>query len=242
MIRASRISKSFGSRIVLRNLEFSADPGEVISLIGLNGAGKTTFIRILATLMRADSGKIFINRYNISQAPIQIRKKIGVVLHSPMLYGDLTGDENLVFYAKLFGVQQPETRIDQILQLTNLDPRRKDLVRTYSRGMQQRLSIGRAILHNPDVLLLDEPYTGLDQDSIGNVDALLAQLAVEGKLILLTSHDLERALAVSSRIDILYRGSIADSLKIDQLAGNELKNRFRSITGKTFPGAGNQAD
>lgn len=241
MIKVTRLSKSFGNRKVLRELNFSAEPGEIISLIGQNGAGKTTLIRILSTLMRPDFGTIRFNGRDPLKSSSMARGEMGVVLHSPMVYGDLTGEENLAFFAKLYGLQKPEIRIDQVLALINLELRRKDLVRTYSRGMQQRLSIGRAILHDPHILLMDEPYTGLDQNSTARMDALLTQLANDGKVILLTSHDLERALAISTRIDILHGGQIADSIKNERLTAESLKDHFQTITDKSIKATRGQA-
>jgi heme exporter protein A len=234
MIQVFGLTKSFGGRKVLKNLDFSADRGEIVALIGVNGAGKTTLIRILSTLMKPDTGQISINGVNISKSGIHTRRRVGVVLHSPMVYGELTGGENLMFYAKLYGIPQARARIDQVLKIVDLNSRINDLVRTYSRGMQQRLSIGRAILHNPEILLMDEPFTGLDQGSAINIGGMFSELKDDGKTILFTTHDLSRILANSTRVDILHSGRIDATFPTSQIAEDELHNLFKTITGKAI--------
>jgi heme exporter protein A len=134
---------------------------------------------------------------------------LGVVSHLPLLYGDLTAEENLRFYGRMYGISHLEQRITEILEMVGLVVRRRDLVRTYSRGMQQRLAIGRAILHDPDVVLFDEPYTGLDQDASAMLDEVLKTVAAEGRTVVMTSHDLARAEDLATRFDVLSRGVIA---------------------------------
>lgn len=129
-----------------------------------------------------------------------------MVSHLPLLYGDLSAEENLKFYGRMYAVEHLEDRITEVLDQVGLGLRRRDLVRTFSRGMQQRLAIGRAILHDPDVLLLDEPHTGLDQDACDMLDHALRQVASQGRTVVMTSHDLARAEDLASRFDVLARG------------------------------------
>ncbi|HNT53961.1 MAG TPA: heme ABC exporter ATP-binding protein CcmA [Anaerolineaceae bacterium] len=211
MIEARQLVRRFGYRTVLRSLDFSALPGEFIVLLGPNGAGKTTLLRIFAALLRPTSGGVTVAGCELPRQAAQLRARLGVVSHQPLLYGDLTAVENLHFYGQLYGVPRRSNRIEAMLALAGLEAVRNDLVRTFSRGMQQRLSIGRAMLSDPQVLLLDEPHTGLDQDACLMLDRTLAQVAGEGRTLLMASHDLARAAALASRVDILVRGRIVAS-------------------------------
>jgi heme exporter protein A len=165
MIEVRQLVKTFGLKPVLRGMDFQAEPGEFVALVGPNGAGKTTFLRILATLSRPSMGVVRVAGYSLPGQAAAVRRRLGVVSHQPLIYGDLTAYENLYFYGKMYGTRELKPRIESVLELVGLLARQRDLVRKFSRGMQQRLAIGRAILHNPQVLLFDEPHTGLDQDA-----------------------------------------------------------------------------
>jgi heme exporter protein A len=211
MIEVKKLVKRFGLKTILRGLDFSVDSGEFIALLGPNGAGKTTFLRILATLSRPSLGVVKIAGHHLPHEAAQVRAKLGVVSHMPLLYPDLTAEENLQFYARMYGIDEMEARITEVLGMVGLEHRRKDLVRTFSRGMQQRLAIGRAVIHDPEVMLFDEPYTGLDQDASEMLDEVLRSVAAEGRTVVMTSHDLARAEDLATRFDILSRGVIAAS-------------------------------
>jgi heme exporter protein A len=224
MIDVKKLVKRFGLKTVLRGLNFRVEPGEFVALLGPNGAGKTTFLRILASLSRPSLGEVRVSGYRLPAQAAAVRSRLGVVSHQPLLYGDLTAEENLRFYGRMYGVRELPRRIDQVLELVGLAPRRRDLVRTFSRGMQQRLAIGRAVLHDPDVMLFDEPHTGLDQDASAMLDGVLREVAARGRTVVMTSHDLSRAADLASRFDILSRGEITASvqredIEIDQLLG-----------------------
>ncbi len=225
MIEVQRLMKRFGPKVVLRDLDFSARPGEFVALLGPNGAGKTTFLRILASLSRPTAGMVRVGGYSLPHEAAAVRRTLGVVSHQPLLYGDLTAEENLLFYARLYGIEHASERVREVLELVGLERRRRDLVRTFSRGMQQRLSIGRAILHDPQVLLFDEPYTGLDQDASAILDQILRTVAAQGRTILLTSHDLARTEDLATRFDVLSRGRIVASAD---------RNAIRSVGLLTF--------
>ncbi len=230
MIEAINLVKNFGNRRVLRGLTLSASPGEIVAIIGMNGAGKSTLMRILCTLSLQDAGKVQFNGLSVKEQPAEVRRQIGVVLHSPMLYGNLTGEENLRFFCRLFDLQDAADRIEYVLAAVNLGQRRRDLVRTYSRGMQQRLSIARALLHNPRFLLMDEPYTGLDQTSAEGLDLLLKGYATGGGTVLLATHDLGRIPGIASRVDMLHQGKIANSASMHELSPELLAERYREVT------------
>ena len=173
MIEVRKLVKRFGLKTVLRGLDFRVEAGEFVALLGPNGAGKTTFLRILASLSWFLLGEVAIAGYRLPSQVAAVRQRLGVVSHLPLLYGDLTADENLRFYGRMYTVPRLDQRIVEVLDLVGLSARRRDLVRTYSRGMQQRLAIGRAMLHDPEVVLFDEPYTGLDQEASNMLDGVL---------------------------------------------------------------------
>jgi heme exporter protein A len=227
MITVKKLVKRFGLKTVLRGVDFEVQPGEFVALLGPNGAGKTTFLRILASLSRPTLGAVQIAGYSLPNQASQVRARLGVVSHLPLLYGDLTADENLRFYARMYGIPDLELRVTEVLEMVGLETRRRDLVRTFSRGMQQRLAIGRAVLHDPDVVLFDEPYTGLDQDASSMLDEVLQTVAAKGRTVVMTSHDLARAEDLATRFDILSRGVIAATATRKQLKKSNLLTFYK---------------
>ncbi len=227
MIEVKQLVKRFGLKPVLRGLDFEVQPGEFVALLGPNGAGKTTFLRILASLSSPTMGQVNIAGYSLPKQAAAVRARLGVVSHLPLLYNDLTAEENLLFYARMYGIQNSATRIMDVLKVVGLDARRRDLVRTFSRGMQQRLAIGRAMLHDPDVMLFDEPYTGLDQDASSILDKVLQTVAQQGRTVVMTSHDLARTEDLATRFDILSRGVISASAGRNSLGKQNLLDFYR---------------
>lgn len=219
--------KRFGPKTVLRKLNFEVEPGEFVALLGPNGAGKTTFLRILASLSRPSLGEVRVAGHVLPAQATQVRSRLGVVSHLPLLYGDLSADENLRFFGMLYSIPNLQKRSAEVLELIGLSRRRSDLVRTFSRGMQQRLAIGRAILHDPEILLLDEPHTGLDQDACDMLDGVLLQVAALGRTVVMTSHDLARAAKLARRFDILTRGTIHASIQGSALPQDGLLAFYR---------------
>lgn len=235
MIHVDKLVKRFGPITVLRELDFDVQKGEFVALLGPNGAGKTTLLRILASLSRPTSGSVKVASYWLPENSLTVRSLIGVVSHQPLLYGDLTAEENLNFYSRLYNIDK--SRITEVLDLVGLMRRKDDLVRTFSRGMQQRLAIGRAILHKPQLLILDEPHTGLDQDAGEILDNLLREIAAQGRTVLMTSHDLVRAAGLATRLDILSKGKIQNSIAKDEFSSTDLiqiyKNTLEKEEGKS---------
>jgi heme exporter protein A len=227
MIIVRKLVKRFGLKTVLNGLDFEARPGEFVALLGPNGAGKTTFLRILSSLARPSLGSVEIAGYHLPEQAAAVRARLGVVSHLPLLYGDLTAEENLRFYGRMYSLDRLENRISEVLEMVGLASRRRDLVRTFSRGMQQRLAIGRAVLHDPDVILFDEPYTGLDQDASSMLDGVLRTVATRGQTIVMTSHDLVRAEDLATRFDVLSRGTIAASTTRQGLGKGNLLDFYR---------------
>jgi heme exporter protein A len=227
MITVRKLVKRFGLKTVLRGVDFEVQPGEFVALLGPNGAGKTTFLRILASLSRPTLGEVNIAGYQLPHQASQVRARLGVVSHLPLLYGDLTAEENLRFYGRMYGLTDLEQRLSEVLEMVGLEARRRDLVRTFSRGMQQRLAIGRAVLHDPDVVLFDEPYTGLDQDASSMLDEVLKTVAAKGRTVVMTSHDLARAEDLATRFDILSRGVISASASRKELKRTNLLSFYK---------------
>jgi heme exporter protein A len=217
MIQVEKLVKRFGYKWVLKGVNFSVQPGEFVGLLGPNGAGKTTLLRILTTLSKPTAGKVEIAGIPIPQGAPAVRHLMGVLSHQPLLYRELTAEENLAFFGNLYQLEDLDNKIETVLQTVGLLSRRKDLVRTFSRGMQQRLAIGRSIIHDPNILLLDEPYTGLDQQASDVLDEILKGIAAEGRAVVMTSHDLVRANKLCSRFDILNGGKIVRSATASEL-------------------------
>jgi heme exporter protein A len=230
MIQVRKLVKRFGSKEVLRGIDFHVEQGEFVVLLGPNGAGKTTFLRILSSLARPTMGEVWIGGYRIPQQAALVRRSLGVISHQPLLYGDLSAEENLIFYGRMYDLQTLNLRVDQVLSLVGLRLRRRDRVRELSRGMQQRLAIARAILHDPELLLLDEPHTGLDQEAASMLDAILKEVATRGRTVVMTTHDLARAADLGTRVDILSKGLIVTSRERSQLDPMILPELYRSVT------------
>jgi heme exporter protein A len=208
-LQLSKLTKAFGHHVALRGVDLAVADGEFLTLFGPNGAGKTTLIRILASLMYPSSGTVYVRGTDLGKAAVAVRRHIGLISHNPLLYGDLTPDENLRFFARMYDVADAGARIDAVLDQVGLAARRRDPVRTFSRGMVQRLAIARAILHDPDIMLLDEPYTGLDLQAADMLRAVLQELAAAGRTVILTTHNLEQGLEMCDRAAILHRGKVA---------------------------------
>jgi heme ABC exporter ATP-binding subunit CcmA len=208
-IQVRGLTKAFGHQVALRGVDLSLAEGEFLTLFGPNGAGKTTLIRIVASLMRPSAGTVRVRGQDLSKAATSVRRDIGLISHNPLLYGDLTPDENLRFFARMYDLPDGRARIDAALEQVGLTARRRDPVRTFSRGMVQRLAIARATLHDPAIMLLDEPYTGLDLQAADMLRAVLQELAASNRTVILTTHNLEQGLEMCDRAAILHRGKVA---------------------------------
>jgi heme exporter protein A len=217
MIQVEHLVKNFGMHPVLRGIDLHVARGEFLTLLGPNGAGKTTLLRIVATLSQPTSGEVRVGGWRLPDAAARIRPHLGLISHQTLLYGELTAAENLRFFARLYGLPEPGSRIQEVLEAVGLSGRQDDLVDSFSRGMQQRLAIARAILHEPEVLLLDEPYTGLDQSAAVMLDELLRSVATTGRTVMMTTHDIARGLANCDRVAILSHGRIAFSERSERV-------------------------
>ena len=207
-VQARALEKSYGEYPVLWNLDLSVPWGQTLVLFGANGAGKTTLLRILSTHVRPDHGSIAVAGHNLRTRPEEVRRRIGVVGHRSLLYDDLTCRENLIYYGRLYGLKDHKPRVDEVLEKVGLSSRADHRVRTLSNGMQKRVAIARAILHEPDVLLLDEPEAGLDLESVSILGTLLAEWTDSGRSVIMTTHDLDLGLSWGHRAGVLRGGKI----------------------------------
>jgi heme exporter protein A len=207
-ILARGLTKRFGRVRALLPVDLEVAPGERVALFGHNGAGKTTLIRLLATVTRPSAGDLWIDGVDAAGAPAEARRRLGLVSHLTYLYPDLNAVENLRFYGRMYGVPDLETRIESSLRRVGLAGNRRQPVRTFSRGMQQRLAIARATLHAPAVLLLDEPDSGLDAEAAGRLPDLL-DLGAGGPAVVLATHNHALGRTMCSRVVYLDHGRVA---------------------------------
>ncbi|MBQ9006975.1 MAG: ABC transporter ATP-binding protein [Eggerthellaceae bacterium] len=205
-VQVDHVSKVFGDRYALDDVSLDVPEGAFLSIFGPNGAGKTTLLRILATLSRPTSGSVSIAGISCKDDPDAARDQIGMISHSSMLYADLSAEQNLLLYARLYGIDSAQERVDEMLEAVELSHRRLDVVRTFSRGMTQRLAIARALLHDPQVVLLDEPYSGLDPHAVEIFDSLLDSVR-EGRTFVMVSHDLRKGFEACTHALVLARGA-----------------------------------
>lgn len=213
MIVIRKLVKAFGYFPVLRGVDLDIEAGQFVALLGPNGSGKTTLLRILAGLSKPTAGTVTIGGWSIPEEIAAVRPQLGIVSHQTLLYDTLTAEENLMFFARIYNLPAEERmdRVQTILVRVGLGARAKDVVQTFSRGMQQRLAIARALLSDPAILLLDEPYTGLDQNASALLDELLHDVAGVGegrRTAVMTTHDLRRAHALTTHVAILQRGKM----------------------------------
>lgn len=229
MIEVKNLVKAFGRRVVLHGIDLRVEAGQSVVLLGPNGAGKTTLIRIIAGLSRITSGQVRLGGHDVSKAGDALRRYIGFVSHNPLVYDSLTGEENLRFFGRMYDVPDLARRIDEVLERVGLRARRRDVVRTYSRGMVQRLAIARAILHDPPILLLDEPDTGLDQQAADMLRRLLEELGSSDRTVLLTTHNLERGIEWADRALILNSGRIRFDASTSNLSSAEMRRIYQEV-------------
>lgn len=206
-IETSKLTKIFGNRKAVDGVSIEVPEGAFLSIFGPNGAGKTTLLRILSTLSRQTSGEAKLLGYNIKEEADKVRDHIGLISHNSMLYADLTAEENLMFAAELYGVEDPKGRVMELLEAVELKHRRLDAVKTFSRGMTQRLSIARALIHDPQVVFLDEPYSGLDPHAVDIFDDLIGRVR-EGRTFVMVSHDLQKGYAMCTHALVMAKGRI----------------------------------
>lgn len=229
-IKTKKLSKVFGNRRAVDNVSIEVPQGAFLSIFGPNGAGKTTLLRVLSTLSRATSGEATLMGVDLKDEPDKARDHIGLISHNSMLYPDLTAEQNLLIYARLYGVENPEARVLELLEAVELKHRRLDVVRTFSRGMTQRLSIARALIHDPGVVFLDEPYSGLDPHAVEIFDELIEQQR-EGRTFVMVSHDLQKGFAMCTHALVLAKGKVVAFDEKGAFDFEEFAALYRSTVG-----------
>ena len=225
------LKRSFGHVQALKGVDLRVDHGECLAILGPNGAGKTTMIKVLSTVMRPSDGKVLIDGLDLRSHAEEIRRRIGVVTHQTFLYANLTAFENLAFYSRLYDVSDHKQRIREVVAQVGMTSRINDRVGTFSRGMQQRISIARSVLHQPDIMLLDEPESGLDQEAVSLLWETLRGDGQRRRTILLITHSLDRGLEVCDRLVILDRGQVVYQNSGDALDAAGLRDAYRQNTG-----------
>lgn len=205
-VEVDKVWKYYGDFPALRDVSFGVNSGDCVALLGRNGAGKTTLLRIIAGLSKAARGQVRI--HGDDTRTHTTRNRIGVLGHGIAVYEELSAFENLRVFASLYGVPDPKNRALEWLERTGLERVRDGLVREFSRGMRQRLAVARAFLHEPTVLLLDEPFTALDDRAIAVLQSLLASARAEGKTIIMSTHQLREALELASHVVLINRGKV----------------------------------
>jgi heme exporter protein A len=229
-VSAEGLTRVFGVRKALDSVDFALPVGGFLSIFGPNGAGKTTLLRALTTLQAPSSGTARVLGLDVVRDAVELRSHIGLISHNPLLYPDLSAEENLVFFSDMYGVEDVSGRVRDLLDAVELSHRRFDLVRTFSRGMLQRLSIARALLHRPEVLFLDEPYSGLDPHAMDILDSLIAQIRHEHTFVMV-SHDLAKGLELCTHALILAKGKVARYDEKAYIDDTTFAAEYRSIVG-----------
>jgi len=226
-VEAAEVSRNFGRRRAVTRVSFSVGRGEVLGLLGPNGAGKSTLIGMLATLVTPTSGTIRYGGRTAGDAGPDIRARIGLLAHELYLYPELSAHQNLEFFAQLYGLR-PDGVVGAALESAGLMDRSHDAVSSFSRGMRQKLALERALLHRPRLVLLDEPFTGLDDSAVTGVSERLRRLASEGAIVILATHDLDLADGLVTRVAIVRDGKLVS----DEPAGGGLRGRYRTLVGR----------
>lgn len=225
------VSKFFGEVVALQGVRLRIEAGDSLLLYGPNGAGKTTLLRILAALARPSEGQVLFDGEDSTRHPARVKAQVGFVSHATFLYGELTAVENLKFVGRLFALDDLEERVAAALELFGLRERAGVPVRELSRGLQQRVSLARAFLHQPAFLLLDEPFTGLDAQTAKSLESLLRRLPEQGKTLVFSTHDFDQGLALAQRLVVLQDGRVhydgplseapLESLRLDSKHGGK---------------------
>ena len=208
MLEVKNLHKTFGGFTAVQNISFTLKPGDIFGFIGSNGAGKTTTIRMLSTLLEPTSGTATLNGVDILENPMQIRRMIGYMPDFFGLYDDVKVWEYLDFFASIYGVQKRDKVIDEVLELTDLSIKKHSFVQSLSRGMQQRLCLARCLVHDPKLLLLDEPASGLDPRARAELKELIAELGRMGKIVIVSSHILPELSDFCNCVGIIERGEL----------------------------------
>ena len=236
-ISLDKVTKTLAGRPVLKDVSFIVEPGDVFGYLGPNGAGKTTTIRVILGLFPPNSGKALILGNSVEAE--DARQRVGFVLDSDGLYDDMSAYQNLDYYSQIYGIPSTSTnkRIEDMLELANLSDRARDKVSSYSKGMRQRLALARSMLHDPELLILDEPTAGLDPTGQIEVRQTILDLAKRGKTVFLSSHNLDEVQRICNRIALIDQGGVKLYGRIDEVSDGEisLEQIYVRLTGGGHP-------
>ena len=228
-IHIENLSKSFGFKKVLDGININLDKGDFVTLFGPNGAGKTTLIRILATIIKGDEGSISISGYDMKKEVQSIRSEIGLLTHENFLYQNLSVSENLNFFARIYKIKNPEESISEKLNRIGIYSKKNELVRNLSSGMKQRASIARSLIHDPNIVLLDEPFVGLDIEGAEYLLQILCDLKNENKTVIVTTHDLKLGLHECNKVIVIHKGKIRLNEAIDNIDVSDFEITYKSL-------------
>jgi heme exporter protein A len=231
VLKIENLTKRFGRLLALRSVSLELHASQCLTLFGRNGAGKSTLLNATAALIRSYEGRISIMDRDLRQSDEETRRAIGLVSHDTYLYYDLTTEDNLRFYARLYGLSDVEGRVGRMLEHFGLEAKAKSAARDLSRGMKQRLSLARVFLHEPRLLLLDEPFTGLDEPACETLARMIAEFIAGGGSVLVTTHDLDRGLEVATRVMVLERGVVAYEAAAAGLDRGTFRETYRGLLG-----------
>lgn len=216
MIQIKKLIKQADTKLILRGIDLSIEKGETVAILGPNGAGKSTLLKVIATLIKPSSGEVKINGLDLKKNGNDIKKLMGYLPHSSLLYEHYSPLDNLVFFGNLYGVKGVEEKAVKLIKDVGLSFFLKEPVKNFSRGMIQRTAIARAIIHEPELLLLDEPHTGLDQGAISILNDVIISMKQKGATTLMVTHDFKQAAEICDRIIIIKDGKVADDFKINE--------------------------
>jgi heme exporter protein A len=231
MIEIKKLIKQADNKIILRGIDLSIQQGETVAILGPNGAGKSTLLKVLATLIKPSSGLVKINGLDLKKDQIEVKKIFGYLPHSSLLYDHYSPLENLIFFGKLYGVKNIEKRATELVKEVGLSFFINEPVKNFSRGMIQRIAIARAIVHDPKILLLDEPHTGLDQGAISILNNVILSMKEKGSTTLMVTHDFKQAAEICDRIIIIKNGKIADDFKINDKSLTVVSEKYQLQVG-----------
>lgn len=238
MLKLINLCKSFKKSKVVDNLSFTVDKGEIVGLLGENGAGKTTTLRMISTMLEISEGEIKVNDIDVKSDPEKVRKEIGILFGGDVgLYDRLSGRENIRYFANLYGMNNKEAneRIDELAKNFNMEDYIDKPVGKYSRGMKQKISIARSIVHNPSVMLFDEPTTGLDVSAARTIQDFILKCKEENKIILFSSHSMKEVEKLCDRAVIIHKGKLIENCTLSQLkekyGDNDLEETFLKLIG-----------
>jgi heme exporter protein A len=227
MIEIKKLTKQADNKLILRGIDLSIEKGETVAILGPNGAGKSTLLKVLATLIKPSSGLVKINGLDLKKNHLEIKKLFGYLPHSSLLYDHYSPLENLVFFGKLYGVTNAEDRAIELVKEVGLSFFLNEPVKNFSRGMIQRIAIARSIVHEPELLLLDEPHTGLDQGAISILNNVILSMKAKGTTTLMVTHDFKQAAEICDRIIIIKNGKLVDDFKIEDRALNLVSEKYQ---------------